>query len=641
MTQNLLLCVGCDKYDYLNSLSGAERDSREICEILSSGALSCFAEDNCKTLMSPTMREVMESLVSLQDRSEGIESLTFFFAGHGAVVHGSYYLALRDTRLDRMAITGFSLGKLFEFVNEIGVAHCNIIIDACNAAGVVHDIGILLKPEIIGRAYTSGISIFVSSASDQYASETSDGGYGTAAIAKVLRGDVDTGRRSQYLDLLDIGRSAAQMVKEATDGEQCPSVWGMNLYGVYPIHGNPHAAPGCGPSLLSVTGIDPASPAGGIISGGASKLLGLVYADPDELTPERLFDVLAPQVHLLNSIRGASAAFVSGVCRALHGRVETSSNTFAAAQLVGTCFALLLATADSDPASAQVIRELGGLFFEDVRGALIDLEKTLNENPQALCPDGIPDFFYLPQRIARIFGWTSSAIYLADALLIDVDQIDEIYERVQVKLFEVYEGMLCGVSEAEAPFWLVYLWITSRRGSKERGEQIIGSLFNSVIESGGGLARCDVSAKDVVAHLLRGEEQDQQVHDEYKARPSEIISMILVMASLYSLAEVIDADLHRLDHANIKIFIPNNHADFFLEIVRDGVNHVFQVGHGVWRVGDLLQRWEVACRPQLKSDATLEVPEVRVAALFASLIFPDRVPWFLLREVDFGFDDKA
>ncbi|MNJ62852.1 hypothetical protein D3C77_587070 [compost metagenome] len=89
---------------------------------------------------------------------------------------------------------------------------------------MVSNLGILLKPEVIGKAKTFGVSFFVSSAADQYAGETSRGGYGTLALLKVLDGEIDTGSRARMLDLLDIGRPAAQYVAEQTQGGQMPSV---------------------------------------------------------------------------------------------------------------------------------------------------------------------------------------------------------------------------------------------------------------------------------------------------------------------------------------------------------------------------------------------------------------------------------
>ncbi|WP_240338863.1 caspase family protein [Pseudomonas viridiflava] len=176
MPSRMLLSIGCDVYQHLNSLNGAVLDAEAIHLELSEGEHNLIkAEDAC-LLRSPTTAQLVDALGAIQDRYSELESLTIFFAGHGGESNGSYYLCLADTREDRLSTTGYPLSRLFEFLNELKAAHCNIIIDACNAGGMVADLHSLLKPAVIGRSNTFGVSIFISSAADQYATENAQGG---------------------------------------------------------------------------------------------------------------------------------------------------------------------------------------------------------------------------------------------------------------------------------------------------------------------------------------------------------------------------------------------------------------------------------------------------------------------------------
>jgi hypothetical protein len=630
MPKKILMSVGCDKYQHLTALNGAEKDAEQMLSALTSSHLSLIEKCDSTLLLSPTRIEFQEALGELQDRHQEIDSLTVFFAGHGGVANGSYYLCLSDTRADRMATTGLALSHIFEFINELKAAHCNLIIDACQAGGMVSDISALLKPDVIGSAKSCGVSIFVSSAADQNASETHAGGWGTTAILQVLRGETDTGSRAPQLDLLDIGRAAAKRVADITSGQQLPSVWGMNLYGAMPIYGNPHATGQTTPSLMRLTGISPTSAAGALISTSSSELLGLMFLPPSDLTPEKLYSVLSQSTKHLNEIPGASAVFIEGVWSALEGHVRSQVNTFAVVELTATCISLLLQAAPQDDQAKSSIMRLASTLSSEVLGTTSALLEELEAEYRALCRGGLSDFFYLPQRIARILGWSSAAIYICAQCGLAVDQLEDNLDRITSITLDKYAAVMAGMSEAEAPFWMVFLYISSQRGLSEHCEQVLGTIFNALIENGGALARSDLEGEEVLDYLLARAEKNIPAMSKISGSSSELLSMSILFGEELLLQEVLDKEMHLLDHVHLNIFIPNDHSEFSLPVINNGRNHVFQIGHGVWRGADLVSRWQAACIPQLLEDNSINAVEIRVGALCSSLVFPDRVPWFLL-----------
>lgn len=628
----VLLCIGCDDYQSLNKLSGAERDARSIHTALSTGPLSSIQPADAYLLNSPARHQLDATLLDIQDRYDEVESFTLFFAGHGGEANDSYFLCLSDTRVDRLSTTGFALSRLFEYFNELKAAHCNVIIDACNAGGMVSNLGILLKPEVIGKAKTFGVSFFVSSAADQYAGETSGGGYGTLALLKVLDGKIDTGSRARMLDLVDIGRPAAQYVAEQTQGGQMPSVWGVNLYGHMPLFGNPHASDNPTSSLLGLTGILPTSPAGQAISSHSAELYTLMFAPEHELTPDKLFPVLTKFVDRLIDIPNSVGAFIGGIWQSLEKSTGRHANSFSRVELSATCVALLLQSSQKDSTSRDCMGGLSHEIVREVEHLLCDIVNGLRENPGSLCRHGIPDLFYLPQRISRILGWAGAAVHLARELGISDAPLRETLEHLSVLLLEHYASTCAGMSEDEAPYWAAFLTAIKTDDLNGLGELVVSTLINALVEHEGRLARPLLPAEDVYAYIKARADKDSVALSPLSNSPSETLALVLLISGRHSLEEELDYNLASLDHAHLNIFIPQSYLEFSQPFVPNGINHVFQIGHKVWTVADVAQRWAEVCKPQMDNDLSLREPATRVGAICASLLFPNRVPWFLLSD---------
>ncbi|MCQ3014355.1 caspase family protein [Pseudomonas tremae] len=500
-----------------------------------------------------------------------------------------------------------------------------------DAAGMVSNLGILLKPEVIGKAKTFGVSFFVSSAADQYASETSQGGYGTIGLLKVLDGEIDTGSRAGMLDLLDIGRPAAQYVSQQTQGGQMPSVWGVNLYGHMPLFGNPHATENQTSSLLGFTGIAPASPAGQAISSHSTELYKLMFAPEHELMAQSLFPILSKFVDRLVDIPGAAGVFIGGIWQSLEKGARRHSNSFSRVELSATCAALLLHSSQKDGASRDCVIGLAHEIVVEVEHLLWDVVGALREHPSSLCRHGIPDLFYLPQRIARILGWAGAAAHLAGELKMNNANLKEALEQLSGILIEHYASCCAGMSEDEAPYWALFLTAIKADELNGLGELVVSTLSNSLIEHNGRLARPLLAADDVYGYLKARADKDPVALKSLSSSPSETLALVLLVSGRHSLQDELDQNLISLDHAHFNIFIPQSYLDFSQPLVRAGTNHVFQIGHGVWTVADVTRRWDEVCEPQMGHDISLLNPATRIGSICASLIFPDRVPWFLLR----------
>ena len=163
--KNIAICLGCDEYSKLTRLNGAVADCKRVYDVLVSSGL--YDATASKLLLSPTLQDARACLNDVAGCKD-LGVLTCYFAGHGGMKSGTFYLCFSDADLDKLSTTSLPIIDLFTVVGEIAPRQANFIIDACQAAGAMFDLNALMKPEIIGRAGSSSIAFLAASASDQY-----------------------------------------------------------------------------------------------------------------------------------------------------------------------------------------------------------------------------------------------------------------------------------------------------------------------------------------------------------------------------------------------------------------------------------------------------------------------------------------
>lgn len=642
--QRVLLCIGCDAYESLSTLKGAELDAKEIFATLIDPVYGDYQTSTARLMLSPTLGEVFNTIDELMPEGQTTDTLTLFFAGHGGLSKGSYYLCLKDTVSGRFATTAFGLSRLFEIINEKAPAQCNIILDSCQSGGLVADLGALLKPELIGTANTSGISIFATSAADEYSIDTPSGGLGTIQLLRVLRGEVDIQSQQPYLDLVEVGRiaannisrEAAEIASKSLSGKftnQSPVVWGLNLFGQSRFAKNPLYDSSRPSSVFEMTSISPASSAGREISGAAEKIWALYYMDPNDLTPKTICDILAPLVKKMDD-EADLGRFIKGLATTLNNRVKGSDNSFSQIEVLASCIALLLhRCGGAGIVEAAILNLAQDLLFE-LDAALLAVVDELNRDEKYLAFDGLSDFFYLPIRISKLLGWAGASLIIADDVGHDSDSAQTLVKALTEKLINTYTLCLGLISDEQTPYTFVYLFSALKHYMREQGEVILGIAFAQFIKDNGEIAHTRLQPELVYDYMQQRISGKFDSAKELLAKPSEALSMLLLMANAYEMEDVVDPYLRSLDHTSHFIFLPQTHVDFVEDVIRKGRNHNFQIGHGIWTVQDLVKRWTDVCNVQLQADVCLELPAVRISSLCCALIFPNRTPWFLLRDRD-------
>jgi hypothetical protein len=445
-SKRVLLCIGCDSYisESLPDLNGAQEDATNIYRLLTRPEHGNYPETTSRLLLSPTCTEVDAALSELISTNEAVDTLTVFFAGHGGIAKGSYYLCMNDSVIGKFATSAYSLSRLFEIINETGPAQCNIIIDACESGGLVSSLATLLKPELIGMANTSGISIFATSAAQEYSLDTPEGGVGTTQLLRVLSGEVIVQDSRPYLDLVEVGRTAADLIvteaKNLTDfmmpgtfTSQTPVVWGLNLFGQSRFSKNPAYDIDKPVSLHLMVSIPSQSSAGATISEASGKLWMLLYEAAEELTPARIFSALNPIAQKLGNETDV-VRFISGVAVPLTERVADSSDSFAPVEMNATLIALLIQWCGQSGLAELQIDEFASSLTQQLTKQVASLCIEIGEFDHALAFEGLADFYYLPIRISKLLGWCGAGLFICENMGKDTSELAALMKELAEKL---------------------------------------------------------------------------------------------------------------------------------------------------------------------------------------------------------------
>ncbi|MCE0498552.1 MAG: caspase family protein [Methylacidiphilales bacterium] len=190
---NLLISIGCDKYDSLSTLTCAEADAKALCDILTTAG-DPYSIDHVILLLSPTTERVRRVLEEAFPLKAGCDSVTFFFAGHGGMAGDSFFLCLSDCKADKLSTTGLSVSSLFTIINDFKPTQVNLVIDACGAGGSTFDLRTLIKSEFTGAATSSSIAFLGACCVDQDASEKSGHGLEARKSVSLVAGPACLGK---------------------------------------------------------------------------------------------------------------------------------------------------------------------------------------------------------------------------------------------------------------------------------------------------------------------------------------------------------------------------------------------------------------------------------------------------------------
>jgi Caspase domain len=617
-----LLAIGCNEYDDASKLNGAEADATRIFEALVRPGSGWYDNARSRLLLSPTLDDVRKALRVMLFNSPAIETFTFYFAGHGGVNAGSFYMWLRDTMTTGQSASALALADLFRNLNEASPRQTYIIIDACESGGLIEDLGVLLKPGLLGDAGTPALTLVATSARNQEAGESPAGGFGTNAILDCIEGREFVNDAFNTLDLVDIGRKVSVCLQPMG---QDPVVWGLNLYGPPSFCVNPrYDRDGMAP-LRDMVQTWPAE-ADAVIKENHDRLWATYTAITANWDQER-YQAIVQSIIRSSRLAPEQAA---GTCERLAAtflqRSKLSDDPFRGVLIVATLASSLLPFINSQEVEASAKRLLGATS-DALQEAIATLIADLSADRFALLAGkgrGFPDLYFLPLRVAKVLGWAAVAPILCHGQP-DRERAELKFKTLLKLILEHYAGSVVALSDSQAPAWCLALAQAVAMGLNEEGEQLAGLVFHSLVSCSGRLARWDLAPENAFEYLLARSKNDYSECHRLVERPIETLTVLFRAARLFQLEPVFNEALWRLDGTSFSAYIPSGLLQFSSDTMQGGQNLVWSIGQDVFRVEEFTATWP----SNIPGPPT---PLVKALAAISALLLPDRQPWFMLED---------
>ncbi|MBX9803744.1 MAG: caspase family protein [Caulobacteraceae bacterium] len=587
-----LIAIGVDTYDHVGGLGAAEHDAKEVFDELIKAEVGAYDPAFSRLLLSPTLALVRSTVEEVVLGGVKFEELTFFFAGHGMIQPVGFYMAMRDTRLDRATATAFSLSELFAQIAEASPLQTNVIIDACFSGGLVADLQVLTRPETSGYVGSPAVTLLAMSARNQEAGEYENGGIGTSALLDCIKGRALVREDVGALELFDIGQVVINRVQRS--GEQNPVLSVLNVHRRSKFCRNPlfHAS-----SQSTLKKWEPRA-----FLDAVEPVLASHAHDPADLIAdvERLFG------HLI-------------------AKADDSRDVFKGLELRATASIALLSYADFHPEIRSWLLQSLSELVECLHHALAEAVEALLDNKYAMLagPGGMANLYLLPIRLSKLLGWAGAAFHIGHLLGQQSSFPRDNFKRLLELVTEHYRLSLVSMSDSQSPYLAMALTAAAALDLGELGEAVASSLFNSYVECGARVASTNIDASRILAYLLARQSGSFDGLDGQIAQPNELGVVLLLAAPLFDLTSVFDDAMSSLDHVALSAFVPDDYTAFAQETINEGENSGFMIGHDIWTVADLQEHFPHHAF-QAPTDAT-----VAGTAILASLVFPDRVPWFV------------
>lgn len=619
----LALCVGCNSYEAstVGDLDGAESDAQKMFAALTAEAVGGYSPEHSNLLLSPTLADIREALGRLLSDHGPIDTFTFYFAGHGSVKAGSFYMWGRDVIESRLSISALSLGDVFRMIAEVAPAQTNIIVDACEGGGLINDLGVLLKADTLGNARTPGVTLFATSAQDEQAMEEDGAGRGTSALLDCIEGRDFVQDHTAVLDLVEISRRVSNKLRASG---QTPVVWGLNLSAAPRFCRNPFYSNN--PASMQAFAKEWAIKYEIDLRLDQYEALWSIYAAIESnWNPRMLANTVRPIFAQLSGRPELLATFVLRLSDSFAERAESTADRFRSAEVAAVLAVSLLPHLESQAVANAAQRIVG-----DVLGQIAATTSTLNvalasdEFALLSATSSISELFLLPIRATKILAWAALPVLSApDGAMAKTPALGE-YAALVKRILDTYKYSLTPVSDTQASHWYVCLTTLRKFDLLAEAEEIFGLAFNGLVANQGKLLRANVTGEQILDFILASESKDFSKVVSAVKRPNETLTVFLRMAMTLGLAEVIDEHLWLLDGVSFTAYVKPEHACFADEVMEGGENFVWGIGYDIFCTNELQEAWPAITRPTTKLVTDL--------SLLAALLYPDRVPWHCLNE---------
>lgn len=621
----VLIAIGCDKYQHLTDLVGAEKDAKGVFTALVEG-IGDYSREHSHLLDSPSTSDAFEVFEDWFELRGQLDVLTFYFAGHSMVAHGNYYLGLADSRKDRLSTTALSFTSILGVFADLQPRQGHLILDACQAGGSMLDLANLLKEEVVGRRGGMSLSFLGASAADEYAVESAEGGLMSQPLMEILEGKRRLQSSTPYLDLVEVGSSISGSFEDQHARQQ-PLTWGLNLYGRGEFARNPHFVEQTQPRDLLIEGIPPASELGRRIEANSGNLRKLYLNADGSYKPRTLADSLKEVTDVLRGDPESAASFIQGVSTTLRAASATSRDLFGESDVLATC-AVQFLPLWKEPIAQDSAKKLLADYVDEARRIRRCLRERVTEGNYALVNRDhlFGDLYFLPIRISDVLGWIGVTLLIED----EVPDEEELLLSRQIveRILRDYDRSIALVSDSQAAGLYLFFEASARFGMIEPARVVFRRSLDSFMEVGGRLAKHDLEAQERLAYLLGRHQDGSAIPLTLVQQPSTALSVLLIAAAKLEVADWLDEILIAVDGLAAGVFCPDNYSSFADRVMEDGVSRIYITGQNFWRVEEFREFLYSEFQERHRSAAELKEPWLQKLCYLASFLFPDRVPWF-------------
>ena len=198
-----ILAVGINEYKNKSlNLNYAKPDANSFADQMQEQGQAIYSNVVIHPLydQDAAKEDILQKIAQLQSEVSINDVFIFYYAGHGSMVDGDFYLvssaASRLYDNTRIKEYGIQASELQDAMRDIKALKQLVIMDACQSGGSVEVLAQRGAPEekaIAQLSRSSGIHVMAAAGSDQYATEFESLGHGlfTYALLKGLSGDAD------------------------------------------------------------------------------------------------------------------------------------------------------------------------------------------------------------------------------------------------------------------------------------------------------------------------------------------------------------------------------------------------------------------------------------------------------------------
>lgn len=221
--RKVAVVIGISEYRRLDNLEGAERDAREMAEVLRAlGFDEVFELYDAEATRSRILELVGQKL----RRETTEEDLAFvFFAGHGATEQlpsgeKRGYLLPTEGSTEDPYVSGISMETVRDLSNRLAAKHVYYAVDACYSGGLVT--AGAQSEATRGLEKNRSVQVLTAGLDGQQAIESDGRGVFTTHLLQALRGEANV-NGDEFVTASEIGWFVADQVGKTTEGRQTPA----------------------------------------------------------------------------------------------------------------------------------------------------------------------------------------------------------------------------------------------------------------------------------------------------------------------------------------------------------------------------------------------------------------------------------